>query len=236
MSGHGNWSGQTPRERRESLENAPGYNGNDFPDSTGNHIYYDGGMRSGDFWVDDEDAVVADISRKFNLSSDVARSDYDGVAAFTDSYYSGIREAQKNGEASGKYADWGRQTEQFIRDGVIAGYGWKGGNTYRGIAVDDETLRGINEVPIGSEINIHNGGSASWATDVGTARSFSGNGYGNNHVIFVNLDRSQNGVSVAGISANGFDEHEVLCSKDNKYKKIGSYASGSYTYIYVRGA
>jgi len=237
MGGRGRGSGQAERTRREDLSGAPGYGGNAFPDSTGNHIVYSGGMSSDwDYDVDDEDAVIRDIRERFGVGMKAAMDDYRGVRAFTDYYYSGIRDAQKNGDTDGRYAEWGRQAEKYIADGIKSGNGWNGGHTYRGIAVDDDTLQGLSRIGVGENVNIHNGGSASWATDVGTARDFSHNGSGNNHVVFVNMDTSQRGVSVAGISSNGFGEHEVLCSKDNQYKKVGQYSDGNYTYIYVRNA
>ena len=228
-------SGQEPRVRRESLESAPGYNGNDFPDNTKNHIVYNGGMTKDSDWdVSDEGEVMRDIRQKFGIGQKAAMDEYRGVRAFTDYYYTGIRQAQQNGETTGKYADWGTQVEKFIADGVASGHGWSGGTTYRGIAVDDDTLQGIMEVPIGTRINVQGGGSASWATDVRTSQGFAEMGRGGNHVVFVNLDHTQRGVSVAGFSSNGYGEHEVLCSKDNKYRKVGTYNAGNYVYVYVR--
>ena len=238
MSGRGNWSGQTFRERRESLENAPGYNGNDFPDSGANHIQYDiGNLPYGDV---DYDAAKRDVQKRFGVSEEDADRMVDGVAAFTGSPYSEIRDAQSKGDTTSWYGRMGKGAEDFIAAGVASGNGWNGGNTYRGIAVNDAAFDAITSMRSGSNIDIHLNGSASWATNVHTARDFASDNYGvrgNNHMlVFVNLDASQNGVSVARISSSGEYEQEVLCSRGNKYKKVGDYSEGDYTYIYVRNA
>ena len=240
MGGRGRGSGQAARQQRDDESNFPGVGGNKFPDTSASHVKYDGGRtESNPYGSVNHDAVKADIQRRFGVGAEEAEDMYDGVRAFTGAPYSEIRAAQKNGDTTSYYGRQGANAERFIEAGIKSGNGWKGGVTYRGVAVDDATLEGFSQIPNGSDVNIHLGGSASWATRVGVAQGFAeDNEYGpmTNKVVFVNMDSTQRGVSVAGISSSGYGEREVLCSKDAKFTKVGQRRMGEYTYIYVRNS
>ncbi len=232
-------SGQEARMQRTSDADLPGVGSNAFPDTSSSHIKYAGGRDSDSWSPVDSNAVISDISQKFGVSKEDAEEMYAGMRSFTGASYSTIRRAQMDGDTDSFAGQRGVSAEKFINAGIKAGYGWNGGTTYRGIAVDDDTLQGLSEIPTGGNVNIHLGGSASWATKVQVSRDFADdNAYGSstNRVVFVNLDRNLKGVSVAGISSSGYGEREVLATKNANFKKVAQRDIDGYTYIYVRNA
>lgn len=91
---------------------------------------------------------------------------------------------------------------------------WAGGRTYRGINVDDATLQKFkDEMNAGTPIDML--GTSSWSTVRARSESFANRGTGNSLLFFT--DAEQNGTSIRYLSE--FEhEHEILCSKDARWK------------------
>lgn len=163
------------------------------------------------------------------VSVDVAKELHGSVRNYSGSSYAAIRQAQRTGKGSPQALKDAKNIETYIEHAPK----WAGGTTYRGIKLDETTVKALQ---VGDKIDV-NLGTASWSTAESTARSFSGGGYagaGKRSVVFVSPTQSQ-GTSIKHISYYS-GENEVLVSKKTQYiiDSISIKPGSPYTYVYVK--
>lgn len=117
--------------------------------------------------------------------------------------------------------------EEFIRKSPK----WNGGVTYRGIAVDNETLNSFLE-KMNAGDNIDMLGTASFSTHEKVARSFATHNtdWKKQLKVVFRCNGRQNGTSILPFS-NYADEFEILCSKDSRWKILSSQKIDDYFYF-----
>lgn len=195
------------------------------PDASGAHEQW----RS----ADDLQAMLG-VDRRTAEEMENAVKDFTGGGP-----YGEIREAQRLGLTSGRYAEEGRSLEEFIARANAAGKGWTGGTTYRGIQVDNTLYRKLMDKRVGDGVDINYGGTASWSTDRSHSEWFTNMGFGGNRVVFVHTNPTQKmGASAKHLGSSEW-ENELLVSKDAKFKVTGiaeRNTRSGITYIYVDDA
>jgi len=162
-----------------------------------------------------EAVAIENIQKTNGLTKAEAEEEYRAVQSYTGSYYSDIREAQRDAAAgrpySKKYFEKGEQLEKFIKESPK----WQK-TTYRGVAMPEAVFL---KYSVGQIIDM-GGATTSFATTQGVAQRFKNSNYStiNNTGVEFICDNPQNGTSVAFYSSSGEREHEILCSKKQQYR------------------
>lgn len=140
-------------------------------------------------------------------------------------YYKQMREAAYNDDKNSPYYEDAMAIEAMIDRAPK----WAGGEIYRGINVDANTLAAFQE---GAEIDMR--GMSSWSTNASTADDFAYHGGAKGNPVVFRAAGTKKGTSITNVSIYGKGEGEVLVSTKAKWKiKKVSQGSDGVTYIDV---
>lgn len=203
------------------------------PNADSYHLEYDGGDGLG-IWNQFGGGVA-----NGGVNSQTAKDMNNAVKGYTDGDYGDMRDAFEAGDTTSYFGKQAQTVQAFIEKGIETGNGWNSGPTYRGIGdLPNSTWKAYTSLKAGDSIDCNLSAPASWSTNRQTSEYFGGS---HNHITFVHLGTSQNGVSVDKISSCS-GENEVLVSGKQKYKVVavspteyGNFGA-SQTYIYVEDA
>lgn len=173
------------------------------------------------------------IMQRLGVDSDTA-SRYDvAIDAYSDVYYTSIRDYQKgrpqNAQPSTleKYKQWGEDLEQFIDRSPK----WGGGTTYRGFTTSQERFEKLMaDMVSGKELDM--GGTSSWSTQKSVAEKFSSSRRGGRYSVILECPGQNRGTSIRAVST-AREEDEVLVSRHARYKITGTRQEGSLTIFEV---
>ena len=128
-------------------------------------------------------------------------------------YQMGVKFKSKYGHKMTEIRQKALDIEEFIKKSPK----WNGGTTYRGMAVDDQTLQAFKDA-MNNNQQIDMLGTASWSTNRSISEGFAHRNAMNglNNAIIFKTDKAQYGTSIRHCS-NFPQESEVLCSKDSRY-------------------
>lgn len=161
----------------------------------------------------DTDEAVEQIEKDTGESYMRSADYYEAVYAYTFMYDSDIRYYQKHGKMRSKtmfsedeIKPKATDVEEFIKKAPH----WGGGDTYRGMNVPNSVVENIK---VGKEFDINNGGSASWSTNSNKARNFSN---GDETPVIFRCPTQSKGTSIKPYSEFK-TEDEVLVSKEARY-------------------
>lgn len=173
------------------------------------------------------------IMEQLSVDKATAERYADAIESYTGSYYSEIRNYQKGRAQSArpdvleKYKTWGDDLEQFIELSPK----WGGGTTYRGFFTSSDRFDQLmDDMVVGKELNM--GGTSSWSTDIGQAKSFAKNFDEGVHQVLMECKGPNRGTSVKALSGYT-SEDEVLVSRHARYKITGTRQEGSFTIFEV---
>ncbi len=144
---------------------------------------------------------------------------------YSGSYYGEMREAAYKGDKNSPYYEDAMAVERMIERAPK----WAGGEIYRGMNVDANTLASFQE---GAEIDMR--GMSSWSSKAATADMFAHHGgSGGNPVVF-RASGTKKGTSITHVSVYGEGEGEVLVSGKAKWRvKKVTQGSDGVTYVDV---
>lgn len=161
-----------------------------------------------------EDYIYSYVANELRIDENTATTLTDSIMAFTDDYYTDIREFQRGGHIADE--NYIKSLSDNIEDYIKKAPRWNGGETFRGCTVsDDEFLlykQGfINEM----------GGTSSWSNVESISKDFANQNVTNerpNKIIF-HCDTQSKGTGIKHISVFE-EEYEVICSKESHYEVL----------------
>ena len=150
-----------------------------------------------------------------NVPSEKLSDTAKAVRAFTSTGFWSIREAQLNNNTWSPAGERGVLIEDYIKQAPQ----WNNSkDLHRGVKLEKDEIQNIlNDIKAGKAIDVNHSGTASWSTKYDVAEGFA---YTSSMVpVIFRAKKMKNATTVMHISKHP-DEHEVLSSKDNRFKAV----------------
>lgn len=164
-------------------------------------------------WTSDEEATEW-VKANTNVPPDKLEDTVDAVRGFTGFSFHSIRAAQRN-NTDGYDAERGALIEDYIKQAPQ----WDNSkDLHRGVKMEENDVKQLlKDIKAGKPIDVNHSGTASWSTKYDVAESFA---YTSSYVpVIFRTKKMKNATTVMHISKHP-DEHEVLSSKDNRFKAV----------------
>lgn len=179
--------------------------------------------------VSDAGGEVEFLKKTCNVDEATAKDYYDAVNGFSYGWDYEIREYQM-GRGASIDLNYNKHTLEAIKKKaediekyIDASPKWHGSETYRGMSVSTEQIERWKQC-VQDDTKVDMQGTASWSTNISTSEYFAGRNIGKTRngemltekALFI-CKHPQYGTSIRPLS-EFYSEHEILCSKDCRWK------------------